>query len=308
MSSSLLPSEGAVGWAATANNALSAPQLNGFRLTIATGQPVPPDGTAASTTMWLTPYLDDRISLFDGTNWQMYSTAGQEVAVDFTQAANNLTSGTNYDLFVYDSGGSVTFDAPVAWTSDKVRATSLGHQNGVPVKLSDKTRRYVGTIRASAANTVADSVTQRYVWNFNNRVLRHMKALESAANWSYTSTTWRPMNNNTANAIDLVRGLDEDSVVAFVLGGANNNTSGVSAAVGVGIGVTNANSATLFFGWAMTNQPIITPMMARYTGMPGAGRYLFTALESSTATGTTSWFGTNASSFLQSGITGEVLA
>lgn len=162
MSSSLLANEGDVGWAAKTNNAISAPQLNGFRLTLVAATPVTTIDQPSKGTIYLTPYTGDRISLFDGTNWQEYSSS--EIWQGLGSAGplgNNLSNNTNYDLFVFDNGGAVTFDLPFsAWTSNTARASSLVRQNGVWLKPSlSATVGSAGNVNAGTHSYLVSFVT-----------------------------------------------------------------------------------------------------------------------------------------------------
>jgi hypothetical protein len=193
MASSLLTTEGAVGWAASANNAISAPQLNGFRLTLTTGTPVTTSDVTSASSVYLTPYTGNRICLFDGTsNWAEYDSG--EISV----ALSGLSSNTNYDVFVYDNAGVLTLDTPLAWSSNTVRATALTLQDGVWVKSGSTTKRYVGTFRATGTTTTADSGAKRFLFNANNRVPRRNLSNDSTFIWTYNSTTWAALNSGNA--------------------------------------------------------------------------------------------------------------
>src|SRR6185295_3044868 len=63
------------------------------------------------TTVYFTPYKGNRIGIYNGSTWKMFSFSEQSLSI------SALTANTNYDLFVYDSSGTVTLEA-LAWSTD----------------------------------------------------------------------------------------------------------------------------------------------------------------------------------------------
>lgn len=183
----------------------------GGRLTLTTGVPVTVAAVTAAATVYFTPYKGDRIAL--------YNTDGGWVFYTFTERSLSLaayTANKNYDIWLYLNAGTLTLDSTV-WTDDTTRATALTTQNGIYVKTGDATRRYLGTIRITGTiGQTEDSLTKRYVWNYYNRVLRHLYSGDATGH-SYTSATYRYWNNATTQ-IQFVIGVSEDSHI-FTLAG-----------------------------------------------------------------------------------------
>ena len=167
--------------------------------------------------------------------------------------------------------------------------------------------RFLGTIYASAAGQIEDSAAKRLVWNSDNRVARTMRVIESADSWAYSTASFRAANNNTANALDFVRGLDEDAVEARVQYG-ENSTLTCNFIAGVGLDSTTVNSGDS--GWQqITTAAIIAYVTARWIGLPGLGRHVLTWLERGHGSGTQTMYGDNADpTILQSGIFATVMA
>ena len=135
------------------------------RLTLTSGTPVTPADVTGATNIYFAPYTGNRIALYDGSSaWNI------RTFTQITIALGTLTDAKPYDLFAYDNSGTVTFDSPVVWTNDTTRATALTTQDGVLVKTGATTRRYIGTIYTTATTTTEDSFSQRYLWNYYNRV------------------------------------------------------------------------------------------------------------------------------------------
>lgn len=276
------------------------PDMCDFRLTLTSGTPVTTSDVTAAGTLYCAPYKGNRISLYDGSNWNIRS------SVEFSLALT-LTSGKPYDVFCYDNAGVATLEVLV-WTNDTTRATALTTQNGVLVKTSAVTRRYLGTLYSSGANITEDSVAKRYLWNYYNRVNRAMRVVEATNEWNYTTAAYQQANASATNQLDYVQGMSEDAVLAEVNGTFRNTNVVNIISVGVGVDSTTANSAQIMTGTQVQVVNIRTATYAKYVGYPGVGRHKLVWLEYSTATGTTTWTGDDGSVIVQNGITGIILA
>ena len=273
------------------------------RLTLATGTPVTTTDQTAKTALYYTPYKGNRIALYDGSSsWNTYSFSELSIAVPST--ANQM-----YDIFVYANSGAATLEL-IAWTDATTRATPLTTQDGRLVLSGATTRRYVGSFSTTGTSgQTEDSLTKRYVWNYYNRVVRPLAALEGTSTWTYTTAAFRQANANAANQIDFVIGVSEDAVVASVSASARN-TAGPGATdmvVGIGLDNTSSNSATVNGSTVNAGASVRTPVTSQYKGFPGIGRHYLAWLEFSDATGSTLWFGTGgAYTRYQAGIIGEI--
>lgn len=268
-----------------------------FRLTLTSGTPVTTTDVTAAETLYWTPYKGNRCAVYDGTNWVMRSSA--EISIDVPDVTGV------HDVFVYDSSGTLTLEVLV-WTNSTTRATALTLQNGVLVKTGDTTRRYVGTFYSTTAGNgqIEDSVANRYLWNYYNRVLRPMRRLESTANWNYSTTSWRQANNSTSNQLNFVIGYSEDRVSAILSGAAKSTAAGDAPAVGIGLDSTAGPVSGS--AWAETQIPINNYLAsigtARYCDFPGIGKHFLAWNEwNEVAAGTVTFIGNS-----QYGILGEL--
>jgi len=175
--------------------------IPGGRLTLTTAVPVTTSDVTAAGTLYYTPYLHTVIRVWDGTRWLVKNFA--EISLALT-----LTDAKNYDVFVDDDAATLSLSA--AWTNDTTRADALGTQDSVIVLNSDKTKLWLGTIRASGANTTEDSVTKRFVWNRYNQVLRNLTKADGTGH-TYNSATFRSWNNDATNQIAWVVGSIDES-------------------------------------------------------------------------------------------------
>lgn len=274
------------------------PAVQDFRLTLTTGTPVTSSDVAVATTIYCTPYKGNRIGLYNGSAWNIRTSA------EFSLALGTLTSGLPYDVFCYDNAGTPTLEF-LAWTSVSARATALAYQDGVLVKSGAATRRYLGTFYTISTTQTCDSSTAgRYLWNYYNRVRRPMRKTDATATWTYTTATYRQANNSTANQIEFVVGVAEDSVDVSVISSCANS-AGTTLALGIGIDSTTVNSAIVRTSNNSTNT-IMTVTAQGIASPLAAGRHYLAWLEWSTASGTTTWYGTNGE--IISGIQGSVMA
>lgn len=190
--------------------------INDFRLTLTSGTPVTTVDVAAATTIYCTPYKGNRIALYDGSGWNVRSSA------EFSLALGTLTSGLPYDVFCYDNAGVPTLEF-LAWTNTTTRATALAYQDGILSKTGALTRRYLGTFYTISTTQTADSKTVgRFLWNYYNRVLRNTQGTFSA-DMSTSSATYVELNTEIQNKF--IIGVSEDVVTGFVSGTASNSAA-----------------------------------------------------------------------------------
>ena len=120
-----------------------------------------------------------------------------------------------------------------------------------------------------------------------------MIALENAVSWSYTTNTWRQVNNNAANQVDFVIGVSEDFVTVFgtIVAGYTSTNNGDYLYMAVGIGCNNTNMSatpggamlgiinTGAQGYAVPIPPIKVQAQARVEELPATGRNFFALCE-----------------------------
>ena len=267
-----------------------------FRLTLTTAVPVTTADVIGATTVYCSPYKGNRIALFDGTNWNMRTSA------EFSIALGTLVSGKAYDVFCYDNSTVPTLELLV-WTNDTTRATALALQNGVLSKTGALTRRYLGTFYTTSTTQTEDSLAKRYLYNYYNRVRRPC-FIQPSNNYTYTTLTIRQANGSAASQLNILQGMAEDLVSADICFDIANTNVGVECDVGVGLDSTTTFATGQPVGVAFStvaNQRVSA--RASYRAVPAAGRHALTWLEESAATGTTTW-NTNG---LNMGMFGEIM-
>ncbi len=276
------------------SNGTSAPSwetqgvFSSGRLTLESGVPVSTTDQISKTTIYYTPYNGDKISLYDGTNWATYAFTERSLAL------GTLTSGKNYDVFMYNNSGTLTLEL-TAWTSDTARATSLTMTNGVYLKTGALTRRYLGTIRTTSTTTTEDSASKRFIWNYNNRVNCRMFKQYAASSWTYaTSNTYRYLGNNSANSLAIVNGIREDNI--FVMASAVSSGSGIQRELAIGFdsewSTSSAGNGTSEYQATGVQAEASNESYQSFANrIPGLGYHVAYALELQNSTTTVTYYG-----------------
>jgi hypothetical protein len=248
--------------------------LNDFRLTVADGDPLPTADQTGKTTLYCTPYTGNGISLYDGSDWAVLTSAQVTAAIP-------STTDTNHDVFAYDNGGTLTLEF-VAWTDATTRATAIVKQNGVWVKSGAATRRLLGTIRTTGTSgQCEDSRTSRFVANVDNaraRSLFFAANTESAYNYNDGSVTppqvmYKSLDssNNFKAVFPTAETFASVSAHSMVFNASTQN----AAAADIGIdGLTRDADISLGAFGSTANV-----LIATYEGQPGAGMHTFYHLE-----------------------------
>lgn len=237
----------------------SAPIVADGRLTLTSNTPAN-QNASAQTTLYYTPYVGNRISLYNGTIWEIKPFSQLSVTIP-------STTNTNYDVFLYDNSGTLTLDL-TAWTNDTTRATALTTQDGVLVKTGALARRYIGTIRTNATSgQVSSNTSIRGVWNMYNRMPLHLLA-STTGSYLYQTNSWRAAGGNTtvgAARVHVVCG--QPTMATFTNHSiAETSSSGANPIAGIGINKTNGNDAAIFgsaLGY-MTDITNVASMIATY--------------------------------------------
>ncbi len=261
-----------------------------FRLSPSTATCVPSADVTGSTTLFLTPCVGNRLTLFS-TNGAIETCAISELSLSIPATTSQM-----YDVWIYDSTfGSCTGTMEfLAWTNDTTRATALTRTSGRWTKTGDTSRLYVGSFRThpTSAGQVDDSETRRDIWNMYNRMRRSVKRRETAVSWNYSTATVRQANGSTANQVQVVTGLAE-SLIDVELTIAVENANG-STIVSAGIGEDSTTTYTAgesALATADTTDTVTIPAMitVRLSKIPAVGKHVYSWNEWSTASPTTTW-------------------
>ena len=219
-------------------NGLVLPSLCDGRLSLSATEPVTTSDQQNKQTVYWHPFRGNLVSLYNGSIWRTH-TIGSVKSIGFQSASDR-----NQDIFVYDNNGTLTLER-VLWTDDTTRASALAFQDGVYVKASDPTRRYLGTGRTLTLDNCWDTDKYRFLWNYYHRCKRKLLVADATAGWSY-SGDWRQARGSTDNQVEVVVGVQESLVYLAVHHQVEQNALGYgSPHTGIGKGSSTVNSADL---------------------------------------------------------------
>jgi hypothetical protein len=252
------------------------------RLTLVSGTPIPTTDQSGKSTVYFTPYMGSRIALYSGTVWEFFS------FTEFSITLSGLTTNKNYDVFAYSNAGTPTLEL-TAWTSDTARATALTTQDGVLVKTGALTRRYLGTIRATAANQTQDTAAQRFVWNHYNRSWRSLQRTYSTGSWTYAAQAYRAVNSTNANRVEYVVGYAESLTPIRSLALETATTYNLDQGNAMGLDSTTAASTGVMRGQVCDNS-MTNISWSEGVEYASLGYHYIQWLESANAGGTTTFY------------------
>lgn len=269
------------------------------RLTTESGAPISVSDRTSQSTLYFALHHGDTCSLYDGSTWELFT------FTEISLALSGLTTGKNYDVFLYSNAGTLTLELSAEWTNDTTRADAISLQNGIYVKTGATSHRFLGTIRATSATTTEDSKSKRFVWNYMNRRPTFLQVIDSTNSWSYANTAWQAANATAGNKVEYVVGLNEDVVTAKVLGIATASSGALNyASVGVGVDSATVNSATM--RGSGTEATTVVQVWGEYAGHPGLGYHYLQWLEAAHATGITFYGDNGDGTKFQSGLLAEI--
>ncbi len=279
---------GAVTTAKIANLAVTSPKLAfshagtaDGRLTTESNVPVSTGDRTSQTVLYYTPYLGNNISLYNTTSsaWETINFSQVQIVLSSVIASNN------YDVFGYNNNGTLALELSAAWTNSTTRNESLTFLNGVFVKTTNYSRRYLGTIRSSVNTATEDSQAKRFVWNYDNRVQRKLKRLTgSSTPWTYSSPVWRRLNETVDQTcqIDIVSGVNSSiiNLNAGALVAMASNSATIIYIIGIskdGLISSPINGAGDRF--ASANASYQNQLSALYTDYTGLGYHNYIPVE-----------------------------
>ena len=212
----------------------------GGRLTLNSGNPEGINGSG--TIVYFTPYKSNRIALYDGSSWGLYSFS------ELSITATGSNSNTNWDVFIFNNSGTLTLEK-VQWTNDSTRATALALQDGVYVRSGSPTKRYIGTFRTDETlgpvTQTTSTESRRFVWNAYNKIYKNLYGSILNLTHTYGNTTvYRAWNNNTTVG---------QGRYLFILGLPDN--------IAAGFWVNHLDSAVTALGLDATNSGPMSPLL-----------------------------------------------
>lgn len=166
------------------------------RLTLTSGTPVLTSDVTGATTVYYTPYMGNRVSLYNGSSWPTFPFDELSVAVPST--VYRL-----FDIFIYSNAGTLTLEA-VNWNQSTAAITAAS--NAAPIVVTSNghglsNNDLVGIINVGG-NTAANGI-----WSVQNITANTFELEGSTGSGAYTSGgTWYKLNSTRATNITLQNG------------------------------------------------------------------------------------------------------
>lgn len=132
------------------------------RLTLTSGTPVTTADVTGATSVFFTPFNGNRVRVYDGTRWQLYTFS------ELTLALGTLVAFQGYDVFLYDNAGTLTLESNewsnatatmtiaspcvVTWTSHGLvtgNSVTFTTSGALPTGISANTQYWVHKIDAN---------------------------------------------------------------------------------------------------------------------------------------------------------------
>ena len=311
MTTTISGSSGGTAVTTTTLTALVPPSPPQGRLTLTSATPVLTATVSAATTIYYALYTGNLIPIYSGTAWVMttFTELSNATAQSTTGNAGPaaVAANSNYDLFAWSNSGTLTLTRGPLWTSDTGRGTGSGTTeisrvlgiwsntvaitNGPGAGLGT----YVGTVRSNGSATIdwivdgsgaGGSTLNLGVFNAYNRVKVAAQTRDTTSSWTYTTTTWRSMNNSNSNRINYIDGLTEvyaKSSLGVAWGG---NTMYV---IGVNRDSTSATPTVIRDLWNPAGASALS-IDTRF--VPSLGFHYLQAMEWDSGGGTSTAYGT----------------
>lgn len=274
----------------------------GGRLTLTSGTPVTTSDVTGATTVYYTPCKGDRIPLYDGTNWSVYTfTETSQLLSDATKSPAAAAANTNYDMFAWMDSSTFRVTRGPAWSTNIAPGTGAGtteveifngrYVNKYAITNGPAARRglYVGSIRTDGSTQASDTALKRYVANQYNDERRTLKLLLSGALHSYTTGGVRQWGGVATNQVDVLVARKGTAIVASA--SATVATTGASGSFGIGIGWSDTATMVSNGGNGNTGAAATLSLNCSYAEELPTGRWFFPLLEYGTAQ-TTQWLET----------------
>lgn len=219
-----------------------------------------PTGVSANTQYFVTKV--------DANSFKISTTLANVAASSFV---NSTSTGT-----------SVVAHSPTNYAN---RTT----QDGILVKSGATTRRLVGAILMSAANTTEDvgggassqHGAKRFIWNLYNRRPRPFGVYDGTASWPPASTGYEQLNSTDANRCQVFHGLLADPVVVSLVMTAQCSTGSAIIHPGIGLDSTNTFIQGGFVTGSVQVANVQSSLLATWSSQsfPGLGYHNIVPLE-----------------------------
>lgn len=239
------------------------------RLTLQTNIPVMTTTVTGVTSLFYTPYVGNRIPIFNGLNMVM-TVCPELTAVSTDTTKNPAAIGPTKinDWFVWNDAGTIRLSHGPDWTDllNRSAGTALARVQGIlvnSVAITNGPAAQRGTYVGSTYSDVSSHFIWQFgsaaagggeailaVWNCYNRVLTTATVRDTTSSWAYGTGAYVPLNvsgpnGGLRNRMSFLSGAVEDVILTNLFCSASG--AGVLAVVGVALDTTNGVDAQCIF-------------------------------------------------------------
>lgn len=258
---------GDVATSGTAAVTLAVPLTPGGRLTLTSNTPVMTADATAQGTVYYAPYVHARLPLYTGSAWVMRAFSQLTLTLNST----DNVSGSLYDIFVVDVGGTLTLGTGPAWTNTTTRADAIALLNGIWTNNTSIALRangsaltgspfaaniatYLGTIYCTANGQTGMAFEPAAASGGTNNILGLSNAYNlvpvaalvrnSKANWTVANTSWAATDASNSCRCSWVDGLRQSTISAQYHQYSSQPTVGKNSRCGMSLDSTSATPRT----------------------------------------------------------------
>jgi hypothetical protein len=182
------------------------------RLTTVSGDATNIHSTTASNKVYFSPYDGNKISLWNGSQWQTVS-FGDTLVADLSESYYSYLQVL--DVYAYLNNGQLAFQTSI-WDDWNIRNTVnnniLVKKDGILSLSYDLTRRYMGTFVCDNYQTF-DTPRRRWLFNYYNRINKKI-----SSNPPSSLTTWQLQSYDYfrtipyIDSVEIVCGYPDDNI------------------------------------------------------------------------------------------------
>ena len=190
------------------------------RLTTESGVPYSTSDRTAQSTLYFAPYNGNRVALYDGTRWKLYTFTECSVAVPSEKFRG-------FDVFLYDNSGTLTLQT-VNW--DQTTGSITAATNATPVVITSNSHGLSNGDLVGIDGMGGLTSCNGHTWAVYAVATNTFTLDGSAGNGTYTSGgTWYKIPNTRATALTTQDGIyvkSGDATRLFLGSGFARETSG----------------------------------------------------------------------------------
>lgn len=253
---------------------IETPLTPGGRLTLVSATPVMTSDQTAKTSIYYTPYVNDRIPIYDGAFWTSKLFSELTLTLDSTNHAVNQV----YDVFVWNDAGTIKVGTGPAWTASATITVTIASPGvvswtGHGLAIGDVV--YFSTTGALPTGITAGTAYYVSASSFGANSFRLSSSAANAMSGTNINTTGSQSGTHTATCYTRRRGTGSGTTEIERKNAIWTNKNSITLINGSGAGTSGiaANTATYVGSFVVltAGQVAETYFPAAASGGPSGG-------------------------------------